>query len=183
MKVRTKEEMYRLYYEGAFGNKLQTWTSYESLIASGYDGTVTMRYKGKHGGAWSSFNQKIEEIPLEIERWVRQGADPTLIQYNESAPDERLIFQGEVMRDLGFYHLVYSFEKTKMNYAMRNNPLKTKGLHALCVLREYMSTNSYEDLMLLLDNYPDSVVEFSVYEMDLGCLPHRNTIFWEVRNY
>ena len=176
--VQTKEEMYRLYYQGAFGNKLLTWSSYEDLLKSKYVGTVSMRYKGKAGGGRSAYNVKIENIPEEMASWISQGAES-----NESAPDERLIFQGEIMRDLNFYHLMYSFEKTKMNVAMRNNPLTAKGLKVVTILKEYLSPNSYEDLMLLLDKYPNSVIEFSVYEMDLGCVPHRNTIIWECRNY
>ena len=181
--VQTKEEMYRLYYQGAFGNKLLTWSSYEDLLKSKYVGTVSMRYKGKAGGGRSAYNVKIENIPEEMASWISQGAESNLIQFNESAPDERLIFQGEIMRDLNFYHLMYSFEKTKMNVAMRNNPLTAKGLKVVTILKEYLSPNSYEDLMLLLDKYPNSVIEFSVYEMDLGCVPHRNTIIWECRNY
>lgn len=57
------------------------------------------------------------------------------------------------------------------------------GLVALGMLKSRCDANSYEDLMELLDEYPDSTIEFAVYEVNLGVIPHRNTIIFEVRNY
>ena len=40
-----------------------------------------------------------------------------------------------------------------------------------------------EQLMNLDDIFPDSIIEFSAYNTQVGNIPNRNTIFWEVRNY
>lgn len=46
-----------------------------------------------------------------------------------------------------------------------------------------MDPSSQQDLDDLLDLYPDATIEFTCYDIDLGVIPNRNTIFWEVRNY
>jgi len=50
-------------------------------------------------------------------------------------------------------------------------------------LDRFMDPSSRDDLEQLFDLYPDATVEFTCYQMDLGTIPRRNTIFWEVRNY
>ncbi len=51
------------------------------------------------------------------------------------------------------------------------------------LLRKHLNPNTLEDLEILLDKYPDAVVELSATETEFGTVPGRNAIIWEVRNY
>jgi hypothetical protein len=194
MKITNKRDMYALYQAGAFGNKLKTWAFPDffvqvslSIMASTFkdkwqNKTFSMRYAGPQGGGWAAYNATTEEVLKNACDWVSQGADKRFIQVNESAPDDRLVIQGEVQRGLMGLDLTYSTEKTKMRLAMAN-PSHAVGLRASLLLQHYMTPDDWEDLNLLLDTYEDAVVEFSTYEMELGDCPHRRTVFWEVRSY
>jgi len=140
-----------------------------------------MRYKGI-GCGWVAYNVHRTQVAAKAKEWIAEGADPLLIVVNESAPDERLAIQGElVLRPEGLA-LFYSTAKTKMRIAMQQGT-QAFGLKATMLLRHYCTPPSYDDLMALLERYPDSAIEFSVYEMNLGDCRGRNTVVWEVRNY
>lgn len=56
-----------------------------------------------------------------------------------------------------------------------------EGVAARTVLRRHLNANSLEDLEVLLDQYPDHVVELSALDRCLGTVPHRNGVVWEIR--
>jgi hypothetical protein len=175
-----KRSAYQLYYNGAFGNKLRTWDSYDEIVRSGYKGLVTIRYKQ----SWSRFltyNVKVGEIPALLKRYQGEGADLKLMTFNEAAPDERIIVQGEYMNLDGEEWFFYSTEKTRMRQALQHAK-HMSGPGVRLVLKSAMAPSSYADFLALIEKCPDHVVEFSVYEINLGILPGRNTIFWEVRD-
>lgn len=183
MKILTKKQMYALYESGAFGNHLRLWSDLDSFLKSDYQGSFTLRYRGTSPGYFGLYNitretlqdrlsEAAKEKPLELAR----------ITVNESAPDDRLLIQGEVQRGIYGLELTYSQEKVKMRIGMENPSFAT-GLKAVLILKHFMSPDDWDDLNLLLDTYEGAVVEFSTYEMDLGSCPHRRTIFWEVRHY
>lgn len=182
MEILRKEDQYRLWQSGLFGNKLRTWNSYAEVIASGYQGTVTMRYRGSAGGGFVQYEVPLSSILSAQEEWKRSGAQEDLITFNESAPDSQLVLQGEVMHDYRGYVFFYSDEKKKMRDALRHGR-HVEGLHAKLLLEMSMTPSSFADLEALFDRYPSSVVELSVYEFCLGDIPGRNTVVWEVRNY
>lgn len=181
MRVASKQQSYALWQQGAFGNKLRTWDSLTEILASGYAGTVSMRYKGSAGGSFYAYEVALANIPELQRQWVSQGARPELITFNESAPDACLLIQGELMRYPG-YVLTYSCEKAKMREAMKH-PKHAQGLTAKFLLQQFCAPSSFDDLMELLDLYPDHVIEFGAYEQGLGNRAGRNTIIWEVRDY
>lgn len=51
------------------------------------------------------------------------------------------------------------------------------------LLRKHLNPNTLDDLEILLDKYPDAVVELSATESEFGTVLGRNAIIWEVRNY
>jgi hypothetical protein len=185
VKIKGKAEMYKLYEAGAFGNKLRTWTSTDAFLADDYKGLVTLRYKAAAGGGgWCAYDVPADKVTETVAQWVSEGADPALVAVNESAPDEKLIVQGDVGRlpEAGGFVFNHASEKTKMRIAMKNSQ-HSYGIEAQTLLREQLSPNSYDDVMTLLDLYPGSIVEFSAYAMNVGQLPGRNAVIWEVRNY
>lgn len=186
MIVETKRQAFALYHGGRFGNKLRTWDTVRDFVYSNYCGLVTMRYKGTiTGKAWYAYNVKSSAVADKAKEWIAQGADPMLIVLNESAPDDRLIVQGELIHTPRGYCFIRRFDKVKMRVAMTMSNAKDEvtGLRALAELRRVCTGSSFDDLMELSELYPDSVIEFSVYAMCLGSCRGRNVIVWEVRNY
>lgn len=182
MKVKTKAENYRLYDAGVFGNKMRSWNSIDEVRQSDYPGTVGMRYKVRNVG-FCTYNLTLDEAEVTLADWVSKGVDGKLISYVEYSPEYLLLLQGELMlSDRGWY-LHYSREKAPMREALSKQSYDAYGLAAIDLLRRTLTLPSYEDVMLLFEIFPDSIVEFSTFSRNLGILPRRNTIIWEVRNY
>ncbi len=62
------------------------------------------------------------------------------------------------------------------------------GMVAIELVRFYAWPKSFTMLMDIFDKYDnnihgDCVIEFGIYEMELGDIPGHNIIVWEVRNY
>jgi hypothetical protein len=182
--IENKRQAYALYNQGKFGNKLRTWDSVKDFVYSGHTLPVSMRYKGT-GGAWFAYNVPAKEVADRAKQWIREGADPLRIVVNESAPDERLVMQGELILTWRGLCLLAHWEKVKMRVAISQCTERNEitGVRAYGILKHLCTGPSYDDLMLLLEQYPDSAIEFSIYEMCLGSCPGRNTLIWEVRNY
>lgn len=106
-----------------------------------------------------------------------------MIVVSEAAPDEYIVAQGEVCRHIGGLEMRYSTLKTAMRNALPVSQHHASGLRAKMLIEHWMSPSSLNDLNELLDTYPDAVIEFSIYSIELGSCPHRNTLIWEVRNY
>ena len=170
--ITTKVENLAALAQGLLGNKLRHWSDWDALRLSGYGGDVTVRSRAVAGSCTYS-------VPTA---WTHQTAAPD-VYYNESAPDHRLILQGEVQRDTEHLTLFYSTEQAKMRHALHNSGHHAQGIVAKELLKARLWPSSYDDLMELLDLYPDHIIEFSAYDVALGDCRHRNTVIWEVRNY
>ncbi len=184
MEVNSKIRNFELLQSGVFGNKLRTWGSKEEILESGYEGTVTMRYRGNGGGSEYAYEVELDKIDSVGKIWTKKGLDVSRISFNESAPDHDLVIQGEVQRSFRGLDLFYSTKQMKMRDAMiRKDAKNVSGLIAKKILEKTMTPSSYADLEALLDMFEDHVVEFSTYAYCLGDIPGRNTVIWEVRNY
>lgn len=183
MRVKSKTDMYALYHRGLFGNRLQTWRSLEDYFASNFDGKVVLRYSGPQGGKWAAYEVERRCVQGIVSEWVSEGADLQLVTLNESAPDAELILQGEVMRSTEYFSIRYSRLKAPMRIGLSEAPEHVGGVQAVLFLKGTMDPSSWDDLQILFDTYPDSVIEFSTWSRDVGVCPRRNTVFWEVRNY
>src|SRR5690349_18551688 len=98
--IPSKSASYRLYDAGYLGNKFRTWNNLREISASGYFGNVVARYKGSSGGA--RYPHIGEHLSLEraadvVHLWKSLGAREDQIVFNEAAPDDALILQGEIM--------------------------------------------------------------------------------------
>jgi hypothetical protein len=179
--LKSKVDSYVIYKEGGFGNKLRTWANYEEFSRSGFSGLVSLRYHEPASPYWR-YNIPANDVPDIIATLVKQGADFRKIVIGEMAPDEYLLFQGELMRSVNYFDFCYSREQIPMREALKN-PIHTSGIEVVRMLRDGMTGSSFEDLDALLDLYPDSIIELSVYSRDVGSIPDRNALIWEVRNY
>ena len=185
MTIDTKAQSYALYERGRFGNKLRTWSRLGEIAPSGFQGRVVMRYKGRHGGA--AFPRLGEQITLAeaaftLRMWEALGAREEEVAYNEAAPDDLLVLQGEVTLSTEHLSLFWADEKTTMRRALVHGR-QWQGLRALALLRSRLFPSSWADLEALLELYPSSVIEFSAYRVPVGNLPGRNAVIWEVRDY
>ena len=177
-----KETSYALYDAGKFGNRLRGWQNYAALCRSEYYGQLTMRYAAADS-KWCAYKVARKDVSDLMVKWRDEGANMTKIRFNESAPDDHLLIQGEIQEhSRNKYMLSYSTNKVTMREAMKH-PKSTLGGNAIQVLQEHMALESMRNLRRLFATYPMAVVEFSVYDHNLGDVPDNNTVFWEVRNY
>lgn len=184
MKISTKSEMYQIYLNGGFGNRLATWGTLDEYLHSGYEGNVVLRYsETSRAGEFIAYDTARDKVTDVVYEWVCRGAIRKYITVNSAAPDDKLLIQGEVFRNEDHIYLRYSTLCKPMRVALKEAQQHAKGLVAYRMLWHYLDYASYENLWELLDKYPTAVIEFSTWSVDVGDIPGRNTIVWEVRDY
>lgn len=181
--VNSKADYFRLCEAGIFGNSLRLWGTLDEVKEDGYTGVLSARVRRSTGGGHTRYNIKsIQEAEEVLAQWQAEGVQQKEIYFNESAPDEFLVSQGELMLSTNFYSYFYCNEKLKMRDAMKKGR-QMEGLQVKMYLQSIMTPASYHDVQDLLNEFSDSVIELSVYDRCLGSRPGRNTLIWEVRNY
>lgn len=172
----SKSVFYRAWLAGKFGNRQRTWESLSQLASSDYHGLVSIRSKIPGGPCW--YNIESDDL--------RQGsmASNNLVFFSESLPDEHLVIQGSVHRSERGLVLEYCLEKNiKFRRAMMNDRMKrAERTQALLLLMNLLDPNSYDDINELLDTYPNAIVEFATFSVNVGTLK-RPTVIFEVREY
>lgn len=182
--IKTKPECYLLFESGFFGNKIETANSYKEILEKKWTGTISMRSRKKRiDRTRVLYNLPIENIPYEIKKFQEIGISEEEISFSRTPPDNKLLFQGEIMNSLQGLHLVYSELKKPMNIALKEEEKILTGLLALNFLKHNLSPASLDDVRDLLKMFPNDVIEFSCYEIEVGTLINRNVIIWEVRGY
>ena len=188
--IRSKTEMYALYYRGAFGNMLTTWPSvaaFKADLAAGRwpeDKPVALRLASKPGITPPRYCVPTEtwEVDALVAEWATLGIAPNAVSLNELGRDDQIVLQGEVQRSERGLDLRASRVPKVMRQALTEDQFHLSGLRATMTLRGAMDASSWDNLQRLFDDYPNAVVEFSVYSIPVGT-EQRNTIFWETRNY
>ena len=180
-----KQQSYVLYRNGVLGNRPLTWNSLDEISKSGWNGLICIRSKKGIARSMTSFDKTYEQAEQIVKEWVSQGIDPKDITFNQSMPNQELAVQGEVMypMDGGGLYFYGSFVKKPMLLAFAENSFSVQGSQAVYLVHKHLFPQSLVDLERLLEQFPGNVVEFSAYNIPVGNLPNRNTIFWEVRNY
>lgn len=181
MKIKTKQEFVQLYLAGVIGNRFDIYLDYKSAIAAKAQ-EVGFREMAVGAGSFEmcSFD-KIEEVAL---RWLALNRRFYL---NTSDKDHlsSLLIQGEICHTFNGYqgfigdsHGLRMRDMFKAEYARHFTSAATRHL-----MYKYMDENTISDIDEILELYPDATIEFACYSKFLGCLPNRNTIIWEVRDY
>lgn len=185
--IDTKAEFYRLWHRGVLGNKLRTW-AHPDHIPADYHGNVMLRPMNSPGGSVPTIELPVKKA-RKFWRWaIARGISPKRFA-NECAPDVEAVFQGEVYRDIGQLYLFgYHREYSPDNQSMRmrqalQRAVEYRGLVAELMLRKCAFPASREDILELLDSYPDHIIEFTAYRRCVGNCRQRNVIIWEVRKY
>lgn len=177
---RNKVDFYNRYLKSEFGNRPRTWSTWPQLRDSDYLGNVTIRDLIPGGPC----HYGISSVDLR-EGNLPNNLDINKVRFNESMPDDRLVIQGNVTIDEHGLLLEYSrLPNIGHRDAVRQpNLQQARGLLATSLLNTLLFPTSHDDLKELLEEYRDAIIEFSSYSIPVGLLPHRNTVFWEVRNY
>jgi hypothetical protein len=109
--------------------------------------------------------------------------DPRTMIYGECPPEESRTIQGELCRGPWGHYFYYTFAAGPMRWALEEAGRHAWGLEVLMLLRANVDPSSLDDIMELLDEYPDHVVEFTSFTVPVGRIPGRQTLIWEVRKY
>jgi|APSaa5957512535_1039671.scaffolds.fasta_scaffold69000_3 hypothetical protein len=188
-KIKSKEIFYILYNKGVLGNRPKTWNSIEEINQSNWAGKYTIRIAVP--GHKGMYNIPKETLQEKINNLKSQGIEEKHIVFNQSMPDHKIKIQGEIIEitteeSNGFpagIYLTYSTVKDTMKEGLKKQTLHAKDNEAIVLLKKHLNPNSQLEIQNLINNFPNHVVEFSVYENNIGDLPERNTIIWEVRSY
>jgi len=187
-KIISKSQNYALYLEGLLGNIALTWNTAEEILKSNWKGKICIR------GMGIKRKQPRYKVPLEklnqtIKEMITEGIPKDTLKFNQSMPDNNLTIQGEIIRTHKGLSITYTHIKKPMNIALKEQELLAEGLKANLILKNFLWPASYNEIMNLLDFFskeiyqPSCVIEFSTYDTNIGNLPGRNTVIWEVRDY
>ena len=183
--ITSKEINYALWTTGGFGNRLRAWRSFEAWCESGFNGRVALRELGKAGGGQCAYNLDSAQVWPYYLHWIYEdGIDPGNIMFNEAAPDWRVQLQGELWTggdNEGYF--LHTFARAQMRPALKLQQHVSTGLRTRMLLKGYCTPSSWADLEVLIERYPDHVIEISIYSGTLGNTPGRNALVWEVRKY
>ena len=180
MKLSSKKEFLEASLSLRLGNRVRTWNSLNDLIIeSNKPSTVTIRHKIPNSNK-CTYQVPINNLGQELDYWKNNSTE---FFFNENPRDDRITLQGEVWRGVDGLYLNYSYIKKPMRQALSEQSLHAERSKAKALLEYFMDANSLDDIYALLDLYSEAVIEFTTYDYELGVLPHRNTLIWEVRNY
>ena len=181
MEIRSKQEFYNLWRAGVLGNRTQLWSNPLDAFISNVP-TIGFREIGKTGGgAWCRVPRC--ELYKTYDEW--RAADRKFIM-DDGVPNEHSIMQGEVCRTIrgleSFLAIGQGLEPMRLTMAAGLH--KHRGyLETKILLETYMDPASRDDLDALLELYPEATVEFTSFDVCVGNIPGRQTMFWETRNY
>lgn len=181
--VSNKRDFVRRYESGEFGNQAPTWNNIADFLDSGpHHGLFHVRNRIAGADTW--YNVQAEDVPGVWERACTfYGYKPADLYISAMAPTERTLIQGEVQQGTNGLEFYYSTVAKPMREALACESMQVSGTIAVLLLTKYLCPNSYEWLQILLERYPNHVIELSAYECSWGTLPGFNTVFWEVRRY
>lgn len=186
--VNTKKDFVKRYAKGEFGNASPTWNDIEEWFQKiNPDGLYHIR--NRIAGGPTYYNVPRDKVFKVWNNLITStNIDPSNLYISQMCPTEKTVIQGEVAymnRELftGSLDLTFTTIAKPMREAFKELTLHVNGLSAINLLKSYMCYRSYEWLQILLERYPDHVVEFSTFSTRWGTIPGYNTVFWEVRNY
>lgn len=188
--ILSKSQNHQLWQSGAFGNKLRAWHSLAEWRESGYRGKVALRTILPHGGGACIYD--IDPLVLKSSYdTLARGVLPEHIIICEAAPAEVVILQGEYANRVhdnadgtsSWDYFYYSRARRQMRDALREEHSVIEGLRARLLIERSLTPASHLDWLILIDRYPDHVLEVSIYDRCIGDVPGRNALVWEVRRY
>ena len=169
---RNKHDFYRRWLRGEFGNMPRSWESVEALRASGYNGLLSVRSKTPAG--------RMETNVPVAEALSRSWHN---VVFQETMPDPELVIQASIGYDPSGIWIEYCLEPNINFREAMHRSIQAQGLEALFILKRYVDPSSYDDIMDLVQRFPNAVIEIATFRRHVGVWPHRNTVIFEVREY
>lgn len=197
MEIRNKRKFFELWEAGVLGNRTRLWRDPEAAWSWGEWQSarrglphnllipeIGFREIRKPGSAGAG---KWEKVPWSCvfetaDRWKAEGREFVM---DDGVPNEKQTLMGEIVRtERGMEGFITLATPLPMRPAMAAGLMKHRSyLETRLLLETYMDPSSRDDLDQILELYPDHAVEFSCFSVNVGILPHRNTMFWETRLY
>lgn len=183
--VLTKRDFVCRYKNGEFGNASPTWNNLaEWATSSGWWYGSHFHIRNRVAGGPTYYNVFCGGLKFAWNELLRKGMKETDLYISAMAPSEKTILQGEVTQSAeNSIELFYTTVAKPMREALAEKSERAVGITAVNLLKCNLCPNSYEWLQILLERYPNHVVEFSTYSCCWGTLPNFNTVTWEVRAY
>jgi hypothetical protein len=185
--IASKSDFVDLYNRGLLGNKLRQWRHLVDVRKAGYAGTLSIR-DGRPSSNLSRYRVPVAEANAAVAEMLGAGARD--IYYNESAPDDVLLFQGEYLHGVPAGNPAGSVRNHYLMWSRERVPMKrvrkwahTEGAATLWLLRSSLSPGAWDQFEDIRERFPDHTIEFSVYDRLLGNCPGCNWVVWEVRGY
>lgn len=188
-KVKTKRDMYKRLIAGEFGNTIVQFTDMFQWMRS--DEFRRYDYWGVRSmvpGGPCYLNVHYIDVPDKVGKLRDLG-----IGYNISIMIDKVTtvtLWAEILWDASgcvLRGVEYPTAKlpagTDWRQGMPSYASEWHGTAAVARLRRHLNPNSYDDLMILADNYPEHVIEMSACEDCIGTVKGRNGVVWEVRDY
>lgn len=195
-RISSKLEMYSLQQRGLLGNYLKTM-SWAEFLRDSPSGIFGVRHRRLTG--WPHFrrNMRTDELFYYVSRLIDdhkiEPADVS-ISLDTTLMDDCRTLQGEVCRSIpwsGGCGLTFAHSgqlACDTNFTCReemrqpSGVVEHYGVAADHLLRRFMDAPSYDWLQHLMTEYPDAVVEMTMFSRSVGEFGW-NTIFWECRDY
>jgi hypothetical protein len=177
MRITNKRQMYRMLSDGLFGNTNPAWFDLSSWDVNKSLASVWGLRSMVPGDTRCALDVPTDMVVDRVWHDFYQGVciSPMV--------DDWLTFRGEVFdtpTGLMVYGL-YGMKPVKWREAMSRYGVHYQGVNTRQLLKGVLNENSYDDLMILLEQYPGHVVEFTALDRCYGTVPHRNAVIWEVR--
>lgn len=187
--ISNKAEMYRMLHRGDFGNTVPMWFSIREweLDAMFREPYRSIRYWGVRSltpGGPCTLNAPVAYVWDIANDFIRRGH-----QVNISPMIDHIVnvsMWANVLRSpsgLIVECIEYPDKASNWRVEMPTKAKTYQNTAANMLLRKHLNPSTLDDLGILLDKYPDAVVELSATESEFGTVPGRNAIIWEVRNY
>lgn len=180
MQIKSKQEFYSLWIAGVLGNRPAVFTDVHEALKLGAP-TVGFREIGKAGGG--AFELVPRDKALETaQRWQAAGRKYCL---DSAVPNPAVTLLGEVCRtERGLQGFLGVRTGMHMRASIAAGLLKHRGyLETKVLMDHFMDPASRDDIDTFLELFPDATIEFACFPMNVGIIPGRNTIIWEVRDY
>lgn len=182
MKIATKREYLARSGLGLLGNRMPSWDTPADAIAAGHRGDVMIRSKTPNS-PFMRADVPVGEASRVMDSLVEQGADRDALYLTWMSPSVGRRINAEVWRGPDGLYLNYSTAQTHLRDGLDKSGKHAERSAARAVLEWACCPNSLADIDALLELYPDAVLEITAFDRQIGDLPGRNTVIWEVRDY
>lgn len=177
----SKGRMYSLLQSGQLGNTNPTYPSLEQWRKRPFPSESAkwgVRFR-KSGDP----RMRLDIPEPEVEDYVLRSGEQDVTSIS-SMVDQWLVWRGHIVdSDTGIVTWGgFGRPELKWRQFLSGHAVETQGVSALCLLKGILNDNSFDDIQLLLQQYPGHAIEMTTMDRCYGTVPGRNAVIWEVRS-